>query len=195
METTEETTTENRETESTSPGVCCCSRRVLISGGAILAISLFAGYMTMPHWLGYVIGGDANANGEEIKIDLSKDLKIDESSLQIVGKWTMTTKNSLRTMTLREDRTGLLIYEPTTFLLKSVLGNRIEVDLAWEKSGDYVLFESLSGRPEAAFNMASSMEGKSKKRRIESIDDEKMVLINEASDNNSPKSIWYRVKE
>lgn len=197
METTEETTTENRETESSRPTACCCSRRVLICGGAFLAISLFTGYMTMPQWLGYVIGGDANsaAIGDETKIDLSHVSKTDETRLQIVGKWTMTTENSLRTMTLHEDGTGLLIYEPTSFFYKSVLGNRVEVDLAWVKSGDYVEFQSLRGRPAAAFELASSWEGKYKKRRLESVDDEKMVLINEANDKNSPKSIWYRLKE
>ena len=194
-------TTEEHQTESRRPICGCCSKRALIIGSSILAISFVTVYMTMPRWLGYVWGGDAESTplADKITTDRSTVPGIDHKRQRMVGKWTMTSKNSLRTMTLHNDGSGLLIYEPTTFLYKMALGKRVEVDLAWSKSGDYVQFESLQGRPAAAFKLAIKIEGKLKSRRLGSIDDEKMVLmnelINEKDKENNPTSIWYRVRD
>ncbi|MEZ6047956.1 MAG: hypothetical protein R3C11_20745 [Planctomycetaceae bacterium] len=109
---------------------------------------------------------------------------------QLKGTWTQT-KDVKQTLVLEEDGTGTLTVEVGA-LLATVFGEKVVMQINWSVDKGRAIFTSLSGEPEVAFNYIKEHYGTKRDRKIDSLDDDTLVLLDDLDDNS--RSEWTRLE-
>jgi hypothetical protein len=116
-----------------------------------------------------------------------------ENRKALLGHWKRSDYYGGLTLELREDDTGLMVID-FNFATKLVVGtDRLEVDIAWKvASGDHVIFDSLRGRPEKAFDFVTKEKGNRRDQVLRHIDPASFTTHD--ADNTSKVKTWTRIK-
>ena len=96
---------------------------------------------------------------------------------KLKGIWTQQ-KDVKQTLVLEEDGTGTLTVEVDS-LIAAVLGNKVVMRIQWTVEKGRAVFTSLSGEPEMAFNYIKENYGTKRDRKIDSLDDNTLVLLDD----------------
>lgn len=112
----------------------------------------------------------------------------------LLGKWTRPDSYGQFRLEFDKDGTGLMVIDfntTTGFLLGA---KRLEIDITWEvANGNHVIFDSLRGRPEKAFQVVTDLKGTHRDEVLVHID-EKTFTTHDAN-NKSKKETWTRIPE
>jgi hypothetical protein len=111
----------------------------------------------------------------------------------LLGHWKRSDYYGGLTLELRENDTGLMAID-FNFGTKLVVGtDRLEVDIAWKvANGDHVIFDSLRGRPEKAFDFVTKEKGNRRDQVLTHID--ATTFTTHDADNKSKVKTWTRIK-
>jgi hypothetical protein len=113
----------------------------------------------------------------------------DEIRAGLLGDWERTADFGHVVMTLREAGTGGMVIR-LSGLNRTLVGERIDVDIAWQVEGGQVVFESLRGRPATAYAMVSAVKGDSPEREVLELSAGRVVFDDRA---DHEQEIWTRL--
>jgi hypothetical protein len=133
------------------------------------------------------------AEAEAERERVAKLLALEEANRKaLLGKWTRPDENGRFRIELRDDGTGLMIIDfnaTNRFLLGT---SQLEVDITWEiAGGDHVIFNSLQGRPEKAFDIVSALKGTRRDEVLTHIDEN--TFTTHGAKNKSKIETWQRL--
>ncbi len=81
----------------------------------------------------------------------------------LLGHWTKIEDYGPTQLELREDGTGTMFIQ-FEGIARYIVGDSLDIDIEWEVSGDRVVFNSVAGRPAAAYNNVTVLQGKGTRR-------------------------------
>lgn len=106
---------------------------------------------------------------------------------KLIGTW-VQKKGDTRTLELKQDGTGTLTIESTS-LQAMLLGELLVLKIEWKVEDGSARFVSLSGKPESGFNTIKQIYGTTLERIIQSLEDDKLVLLDS---KDQSESVWQR---
>jgi hypothetical protein len=110
----------------------------------------------------------------------------------LLGKWKRSDYYGGLTLELREDGLGLMVIDFNTLFSFTVGTDRLEVDIQWKvANGDHVIFDSVRGRPEKAFDFVSKEKGNRRDQVLRQIDETSFTTHD--ADNESKIKTWTRI--
>lgn len=107
---------------------------------------------------------------------------------QIVGVWKQNNTGT-RWLRIRPDGTATMFIDPD-WVAKAIIGNSLIIEIEWAIEDGRALMNSVSGRPNSAFQAVSKLFGTQRDQPIVQLDDDALVLRDEAEDSLSE---WSRV--
>ncbi len=135
------------------------------------------------------------AEAEAEKARVAKLLARQEANRKaLIGNWTRPGSNGTYRLLLKADGSGLMEIDfnaTTKFLLRT---GKLEIDIKWEiVHGDHAIFDSLQGRPEAAFKTVSGIKGTHRDEVLMQVE-ENSFTTHDAADKSKIKT-WTRIRE
>lgn len=133
---------------------------------------------------------EAQAERERVEKQIAQEAAYRKA---LLGHWERSDYYGGLTLELREDGTGLMVIN-FNFATKLVVGtDRLEVDIQWKvASGDHVIFDSLRGRPEKAFDFVTEEKGNRRDQILTHIDETNFTTHD--ADNLTKVKTWTRIK-
>jgi hypothetical protein len=134
----------------------------------------------------------AEAESERIRVEkqIAQETAIRKA---ILGEWERSDYYGGLTLELREDGTGLMVVNFNGVTSFVVGADRLEVDIKWTvASGDHLIFDSLRGRPQKAFDFVSKEKGSRRDQILTHIDETNFTTHD--ADNKSKVKTWTRIK-
>jgi hypothetical protein len=108
-------------------------------------------------------------------------------SRQILGEWEQLNKGK-RILTVREDGTATMKVT-LEGAWSYVVGEKLEFEIHWKIEGKRLLFNMVGGKPEGSMKLVTSMYGKERNHRIEKLNEDQMILVDEKDDSHDK---WKR---
>lgn len=112
----------------------------------------------------------------------------------LLGKWKRSDYYGGSTLKLKEDGSGMMVID-FNFGTKFVVGtDRLEIDIKWRvANGDHVIFDSLRGRPDKAFQYVTVTQKKGTHRDEVLIKLDKDSFTTQDAHNASKIKTWTRI--
>ncbi|MCA9041936.1 MAG: hypothetical protein KDA65_16395 [Planctomycetaceae bacterium] len=113
----------------------------------------------------------------------------DELKQKLRGTWSRQEEVK-QTLVLQDDGTGTLTVEIDS-VIAALFGDKVVMQINWTVEKGRAIFTSLSGEPEMAFNYIKENYGTKRDRKIDSLDEQTLVLLDDLDDNS--RSHWKRI--
>lgn len=108
----------------------------------------------------------------------------------LAGTWERTSEYGVYTLTLQPDGTGEMFIEFSSFY-KYVVAESLTMQMRWQVNKGRVVFDSISGEPEGAFNIVANTKGTKRDQLIREVSDSQAVFIDDKVDDEV--QTWRKV--